>query len=99
MVKYSYDRRGAYPEKPTFRVEAEVVGFDAKDSLVKLLQFLKFLGDAGGSRGLRTEDNDTIVSYWDGDGPDRIKQILVNGEPLEKILDDKKSKLFNKAIR
>lgn len=90
-MKYSYDRR------PPFKVEVEVYGFDGKDSILRLLKFIRFMGSIGTSRGIRLDDNDTTITGWDGDGADKIGDILLDGKKVE-MTDEEKAD-FNEITR
>jgi hypothetical protein len=65
----------------TFKIKG-----DALHSLLKLLKQCEYMGNVGHSFPIVIDpqggkDNKREVGF-DGDGSDRIKDILVNGEPL-----------------
>jgi len=55
------------------------------DQLVKIIAGLGFLGNGGHSFNvdLDQEGDRSIGCYWDGDGPDHIFEIELDGETLE----------------
>lgn len=73
------------------KVEFTVSG-DAKTNVPKLLALLAFLGSAGASRTITIDDvcasadgtipEGDIVIGFDGDGPDKITDILVDGKQV-----------------
>lgn len=80
------------PEAPAFKRDDEgyaTVTFkikgDALHSLLKLLKQCEYNGNVGHSHSIIVDPQggeDKRSVGFDGDGADRIKDILVNGEPL-----------------
>jgi len=62
---------------------------DGKYSVVKILDYLRRMGDIGHSHSvvLDPEGDDTTKVGWDGDGADRISDLKVNGKKLKKDWD------------
>lgn len=54
---------------------------EAKDSLLPILDTLRYLGSAGSSRSVEVEDHGSY--FFDGDGPDRIHSIEVDGDEVK----------------
>lgn len=61
----------------------------AADSMLPLLKELRFMGNAGCSRGIKIEDYDGHNSAFgfDGDGPDRIESIELDGKLVKANAD------------
>lgn len=93
MPKYSYDRR----DKPTTKIEVEVVGKDGAESLQRLLKFIRFMGSIGTSRGIYVDNVKQAITGWDGDGADKITSIRVDGVEDETTEVDRKE--FNGLLR
>jgi len=56
----------------------------AAHQLYPLLRQLKYMGDAGASRTVKIENYDNEDTFgFDGDGPSKVDEILVNGEEIE----------------
>jgi hypothetical protein len=58
---------------------------EAKSRIPDLLWLLHCLGSMGCSRGITAEgpDDQKINFYFDGDGADKIDDIVVDGKPYE----------------
>lgn len=54
---------------------------EAKDNLLPILDTLRHLGSAGSSRSVTVEDHGNY--FFDGDGPDRIHSISVDGTQVK----------------
>ena len=65
------------------KIEIEVYGPDAKNAALAVLKFLRYMGDVGSSRALRTDENEKTITFWDGDGADTIRSIRLDGEEVE----------------
>lgn len=87
-------------EKPTTTIEVDVPegNSDAAFSLLRLLKFLRFMGDIGTSRSLYVEYNkDRAITGWDGDGASKILEIRKDGKPVESTKEERE--LFNALTR
>lgn len=93
MVKYSYDRRA----NDTVKIEIELTDGDSVTSILKLLKFLRYMGQVGTSRSLRLTDNETTITGWDGDGASQIKALRLNGKEVDTSKDE--SDAFKKMTR
>ena len=86
--------RTAADTRPSVTIECDVTG-DGDQGVLKILQFLQWMGSIGASRGLDCEGK--LVAGFDGDGADSIPEIRVNGKPVKA---DKKTKDdFHKILR
>ncbi len=70
----------------TFKIKG-----DALDALLKLIKQCEYMGNIGHSFSIIIdprggEDRERTIGF-DGDGSDRVKDILVNGEPLPQKFD------------
>jgi 2'-5' RNA ligase len=62
---------------------------EAAESIVPLLKELKKMGSQGSSRDIKIEDWDGRDRFgFDGDGASKIGDITVNGEVVEKLLEN-----------
>lgn len=65
----------------------------ALDALLPLLRELRMMGRAGASRSIKIEDWDGNHSFgFDGDGPDRIESIRVDGTKEASMLVEKSAR-------
>lgn len=69
-----------YPPDDVITVESGARG-DGTKSVIKLLKFLRWMGSAGTSRSIECEGK--TITGFDGDGPDSIGAITLNGKTQE----------------
>lgn len=82
--------------RPSDKIEV-TVSDEARDPVVLLLKFLKFLGGAGASRGLYCEGVENSISGFDGDGADNIPRLIV--DDVEVSLTETERAFFSQVIR
>lgn len=72
--------------KDEIEVSFKVRG-NAKGQVPKLLHLMHCMGSMGCSRSITVEDmgenGKDVMFYFDGDGPDKLDDIIVNGKPYK----------------
>jgi hypothetical protein len=70
----------------------------AADSMIPLLKELKYMGRAGCSRGIEIKEYDGEHSFgFDGDGPDRIDSIELDGELVKSNIEEDGMRVLRKG--
>lgn len=76
------------PKKVTITFEASG---EALTAVARILKLMSHLGDIGAGRLIGVTDDSEYKqfnAYMDGDGADKLRDVEINGEPLNDFIGD-----------